>query len=694
MYFTPHAGQPNEFDDAFKKVVDALDSDYEHSREHTRLLLRAIEWDKRQKNASYTLRGAEIEKAEGWQMAATSKDPSPTSLQSEYILSSRKIQRRQQQRFMGVIGVLLVLAALAAVFALIQAGEARRQEDIALGALADAQRNAEIAHSRSLAAAAYLPGNDEFAVALALEATRSENAPADVFKTLEQIAYQQGAIRYARVPAATESFPLVRYQVASPLGQYVIVGAQRYNLETGEADLTFKDVPGYPLAGVYLPDGKSVILVGDDEGYNDPTAQPVFMGLYDSETGELIRRFNTGIGVYDVQLSGDSETVISYLPNQKSVWWDIATGNKIKEFDTNGTATFSPDLKWLALVTHSEDGTTSELTVTEIDTNMIVVRRTLPPISAMRFSSDSSEFTISTDMIRTYKIPDWEEILPLDGSFQSIRYSADSSMMVTIQGSDVTVWSRFGVIIANFTSHDTQLLFADFVRGNQGIVSMDVFGTILEWDITPGNVVRTSSIATSTAMLSVDGHSLILTEECDIVTRDVETLVETARISVPMMSDDYCSLTVFVDPNGGEGRVFHNYFETDDQGEVLHGVIEVLSLTTGKSLQTWKIPNLLSVRKILLLPDSQRVVISYNVQAEDPNEASSSHYELRDIASGKLLQSYALPQGARLALSPDGTRLLYNVILYNEDRSTALTTIVAMLDVVTGEEKLRLNESS
>lgn len=87
-------------------------------------------------------------------------------------------------------------------------------------------------------------------------------------------------------------------------------------------------------------------------------------------------------------------------------------------------------------------------------------------------------------------------------------------------------------------------------------------------------------------------------------------------------------------------------------------------------------------------------MISYNLQAEDPNEASSSHYELRDIASGKLLQSYALPQGARLALSPDGTRLLYNVILYNEDRSTALTTIVAMLDVVTGEEKLRLNESS
>nr|MCU0514765.1 toll/interleukin-1 receptor domain-containing protein [Anaerolineae bacterium] len=103
VYFTPHAGQANTFAEAFPKVVQALEADFTHIREHTRLLLRALDWDKHQRNGSFLLNGTEIEKAESWQVAASSKDPVPTQLHGEYILLSRRRQRQQQQRLLLVI---------------------------------------------------------------------------------------------------------------------------------------------------------------------------------------------------------------------------------------------------------------------------------------------------------------------------------------------------------------------------------------------------------------------------------------------------------------------------------------------------------------------------------------------------------------------------------------------------------------
>src|SRR6185369_9125346 len=120
---------------------------HEYTRDHTRLLTRAIEWDKRQQNNSYLLKGEEIDKAESWQVQASGKDPAPTELQLAYVLQSRKQQRTQQRRITASIGVLLVLAVIAAVYAVFKANEARI--------------NAEAAHSSALASAALQPGNEE-----------------------------------------------------------------------------------------------------------------------------------------------------------------------------------------------------------------------------------------------------------------------------------------------------------------------------------------------------------------------------------------------------------------------------------------------------------------------------------------------------------------------------------------------------
>ena len=90
VYFTPHAGQQNTFEDSFPKVIQAILADYEYAREHTKLLQRALDWQKNDFGKGYLLKETELEKAEIWQAGAAGKNPAPTELQGKFILASRK----------------------------------------------------------------------------------------------------------------------------------------------------------------------------------------------------------------------------------------------------------------------------------------------------------------------------------------------------------------------------------------------------------------------------------------------------------------------------------------------------------------------------------------------------------------------------------------------------------------------------
>jgi len=58
--------EQDEFDPAFAKLVDTLNTDLTHVKEHTRILLRAVEWDNRGRNDDLLLRGHELEAVFQW----------------------------------------------------------------------------------------------------------------------------------------------------------------------------------------------------------------------------------------------------------------------------------------------------------------------------------------------------------------------------------------------------------------------------------------------------------------------------------------------------------------------------------------------------------------------------------------------------------------------------------------------------
>ena len=115
-----------EFALAVERVVQALDTDLEWAKSHTRWLLKALEWDGEGRDKSFLLRGAELTSAEAWLAAGASKDPEPTALQTEYLLASRAAaSRRQRTLAIASLGVAALSVALV-VFALISRHQASR----------------------------------------------------------------------------------------------------------------------------------------------------------------------------------------------------------------------------------------------------------------------------------------------------------------------------------------------------------------------------------------------------------------------------------------------------------------------------------------------------------------------------------------------------------------------------------------
>jgi hypothetical protein len=64
-----------EFQENLVLLTNALDTDLEHARIHTRILTRALEWDHRGRDTSFVLRGNDLKEAEGWLADVEGKEP-------------------------------------------------------------------------------------------------------------------------------------------------------------------------------------------------------------------------------------------------------------------------------------------------------------------------------------------------------------------------------------------------------------------------------------------------------------------------------------------------------------------------------------------------------------------------------------------------------------------------------------------
>lgn len=70
-----------DFGEGIQSLIEAMDTNVDWVRAHTRLLVRAREWENHEHDDSYVLRGADLHDAEEWLARGAALEPKPTPRQ-------------------------------------------------------------------------------------------------------------------------------------------------------------------------------------------------------------------------------------------------------------------------------------------------------------------------------------------------------------------------------------------------------------------------------------------------------------------------------------------------------------------------------------------------------------------------------------------------------------------------------------
>jgi hypothetical protein len=121
----------DDYEATTPKLIENIQTDLDWVRQHTRLLQRATEWDRKNRNNSFLIQGADLEDAERWMIeASTQPHREVVPLQAEYIAASRKAATKRQRNVLVGISLALAVSVVLGVFAFFQRNNAVAQEKI------------------------------------------------------------------------------------------------------------------------------------------------------------------------------------------------------------------------------------------------------------------------------------------------------------------------------------------------------------------------------------------------------------------------------------------------------------------------------------------------------------------------------------------------------------------------------------
>ena len=239
----------DDFEGSVQTLVEAIRTDLEALRAHTRWEQRASTWDERGRDASLLARGTDMREAEDWLAAQAGREPAPTALQVEYVNASRRSSSRRQRIVLGASLTALAVAVILGVLALVQRNEARDQRDLA--------RSNELAS----AALANLEIDPELSLILATEAY--DLNPTD---RAEQALAQAINVSRVRASARPAEGTMVAADLSDDGSRFAIggtAGTEIYDARTGERQRTLET--GAVVDLDIDPDSRQVATAGEDD---------------------------------------------------------------------------------------------------------------------------------------------------------------------------------------------------------------------------------------------------------------------------------------------------------------------------------------------------------------------------------------------------------------------------------------------
>lgn len=101
----------DDFEAGFQALLRAIETDLDYVHQHTRILMKALEWERAHRDPSFLLRGKDLVLSETWLQQGETQIPPPTELHRQFITTSRKAPGyRPTWRTIGLTSAAVMLA--------------------------------------------------------------------------------------------------------------------------------------------------------------------------------------------------------------------------------------------------------------------------------------------------------------------------------------------------------------------------------------------------------------------------------------------------------------------------------------------------------------------------------------------------------------------------------------------------------
>jgi WD40 repeat protein len=498
-----------DFSANFTELLHILDTDTEHLYAHTRLLMRAIEWDDKGRKESLLLREEELTDAEQWLSQCAGKEPQPTELQQSYIVNSRSVedathQARQILKAAATKGKRLVqLGALAGSIGLGVAGIAGWFAFQAENRIKVAGVNLEITASKEQ----FLSGQPFQALLLALESGQTlrtqfhgHHWEQEDLQPLIMGALQEAVDGLSGNEISVKN-TLEGHQAEvsslsySPDGKTITSGSwdntiRLWQAATGKLLQTLQGHQDWVWSISYSPDGKTIA-----SGSRDKTIK-----VWEASTGKLLHTLNGHYAaVYSLSYSPDGRTIASGSGDKTIKLWDVATGKLLHTLKGHRRAvyslSYSPDGKTIA--SGSYDGT---IKLWDAATGKLLhmLKGHQAPVNSLSYSPDGKMIASGSDdkTIKLWGAATGKLLHTLKGHqapVNSLSYSPDGKMIASGSGDKtIKLWgAATGRPLYTLQGHQGGVRSVRYSPDGRIIASSSADTTIKLWKVTTGKLLST-----------------------------------------------------------------------------------------------------------------------------------------------------------------------------------------------------------